>query len=71
MILRGPGKISQVRIFDRKFIRHIVQDRLNIVYSVEVRLFVSMKQRPEFFSNFGWPDGSVVLVRRSIGPKVS
>ena len=28
MILRGPGKISQVRIFDRKFIRHIVQDRL-------------------------------------------
>jgi hypothetical protein len=28
LILRGPGKISQVRIFDRKFIRHIVQDRL-------------------------------------------
>jgi hypothetical protein len=28
LILRGPGKINQVRIFDRKFIRHIVQDRL-------------------------------------------
>ena len=28
LILRGPGKISQVRTFDRKFIRHIVQDRL-------------------------------------------
>ena len=28
LILRGPGKISQVRIFDRKYIRHIVQDRL-------------------------------------------
>jgi hypothetical protein len=28
LILRGPGKFSQVRIFDRKFIRHIVQDRL-------------------------------------------
>ena len=24
LILRGPGKFSQVRIFDRKFIRHIV-----------------------------------------------
>ena len=28
LILRGPDKISQVRIFNRKFIRHIVQDRL-------------------------------------------
>ena len=28
LILRGPCKFSQVRIFDRKFIQHIVQDRL-------------------------------------------
>ena len=28
LILRGPGKFSQIRIFDRKFIRHIVQDKL-------------------------------------------
>jgi hypothetical protein len=30
----------------------------NIVYSVQARFFFkfSMKQRPEFFSNFGWPD---------------
>ena len=36
----GPGKISQVRIFDGKFIRHIVQDAgYNIVYSVQARFF--------------------------------
>ena len=29
----------------------------NIVYSVQARFFfISMEQRPEYFSNFGWPD---------------
>ena len=28
----------------------------NEYYSVQARLFFSMEQRPEFFSNFGWPD---------------
>jgi hypothetical protein len=30
----------------------------HIVYSVQARFFFkySMEQRPEFFSNFGWPD---------------
>jgi len=37
LILRGPGKFSQVRIFDRKFIRHIVQARLFYLFSMEQR----------------------------------
>jgi hypothetical protein len=71
MILRRPGKISQVRIFDRKFIRHIVQDRLQhcLLSSGQIIFFLfSMKQRPEFFSNFGWPDYLFYLQKLSDPP---
>jgi hypothetical protein len=58
LILRGPGKISQVRIFDRKFIRHIVQDKSwhCLLSSGQIIIFIFYGERPEFFSNFGWPD---------------
>ena len=56
MILRGPGKISQVRIFDRKFIRAGQVLILFTQFRPDYFFLFSMKQRPEFFSNFGWQD---------------
>ena len=48
----------------------------NEYYSVQARLFFlfSMEQRPEFFSNFGWPDYLFYLQKlrnQMVSPKIN